>query len=68
MPSLLNISNTYRKLITNNALNDDKSDSLMRCLNEVIGLKFTLLIFRQLHGAITRSQKNNVYEHTYDSA
>jgi len=29
----------------------------MRRLNEVMDLKFSLLIFRQFHGAITRSQK-----------
>ena len=40
---------------------------LMRRLNEVMDLKFSLLIFTQFHGAITRSQKN-VYAHLYDSA
>ena len=39
----------------------------MRRLNEEMDLKFLLLIFRQFHGAITRSQKN-VYVHSYDSA
>jgi len=29
----------------------------MRRLNKVTDLKFSLLIFRQFHGAITRSQK-----------
>ena len=29
----------------------------MRRLNEVVDLKFSLLIFRQFLGAITRSQK-----------
>ena len=29
----------------------------MRRLNEVMDLKFSLLIFKQFHGAITRSQK-----------
>jgi len=29
----------------------------MRRLNEVTDLKFSLLIFKQFHGAITRSQK-----------
>ena len=39
----------------------------MRHLNEVMDLKFSLLVFRQFHRAITRSQKN-VYAQLYDSA
>jgi len=33
-----------------------KSDHLRR-LNEVMDLKLSLLIFKQFHGAVTRSQK-----------
>ena len=32
----------------------------MRRLNEVMDLKFSLLIFKQFHGAITRSQTKNI--------
>jgi len=39
----------------------------MRRLNEEMDLKFSLLIFRQFHVAITRSQKN-VYVHSYNTA
>jgi len=37
----------------------------MKRLNEVMDLKFSLLIFRQFHAAITRSQKKNLYAHLY---
>jgi len=38
----------------------------MRRLNEVMDLKFSLLIFRQFHGVVTRSQKKNVYVTDHD--
>ena len=40
----------------------------MRRLNEVMDIKFSLLIFKQFHGAITRSQKKMFTHILYDSA
>ena len=35
----------------------------MRRLNEVMDLKFSLLIFRQFHGAITRARRKKMCTH-----
>ena len=40
----------------------------MRHLNEVMDLKFSLLIFKQFHESYNTLTEKNVYAHLYDSA